>query len=543
MGSSSNFDTKSAAKGMAILSISMFISKIMSILYLPFLRAILGQEGVGIYQSCYGIYAYIYMIANAGLPVAISKIIAEYVSVGNKKDAIKAFKISRLLAICIGLISTIILIVFAGPITKVMKSEQAKIALMAIAPTMLLTTVLSCYKGYFQGLGNMIPTGVSQVMEQIANVVFSLLFAYFLIKVSLEIGVAGGTVGTTIGAFLALIYFVYYYRKRGSRGLGTIKNNPNVKRDSNEEILKKIIKYVIPITIAIAIQQLGSIIDIKMVKHTLMDTLSYSKAQTNILWGFYGQYNTLINVPLGLVSSISVSAVPMIATYVAAKDRKAVKTSINSTTKLMYLLAVPSAMGLAVLSKPILRMLKMDQEISTFLIYGSFVLVIMGIVYLQTSILQGLGRVKAATIFCAIGMVVKIIINYFVVSMPSINVYGAIISSASSFIVMFILNQWLINRVLKVKVKVIVAMIKPLIASIIMGVACGYSYMGLNKIFMVILGGYIGNALSLVISIIIAIIVYGITILVLGGVNKRELNILPKKLTNLIPNKLLKYIR
>lgn len=543
MGSSSNFDTKSAAKGMAILSVCMFMTKIMSILYLPFLRAILGKDGMGIYQSCYIIYAYIYMIANAGLPVAISKIIAEYASLGNRHDAIKAFKISRVLALGIGLLSTIILIVFARPIAIAMNSERATYALMAIAPTMLFTTILSTYKGYFQGLGNMTPTGVSQVLEQIANVFFSLICAYILMNFSVELGVAGGTVGTTIGAFLALSYFVFYYNKRGYEGLSHIKIEKNIKRDSNKVILKKILFYVIPITIAIGIQQLGGMIDVKMVKGTLVDVLGYSEQQKDILWGFYGQYTTLINVPLGLLSSISVSAVPMIATYSASKNRAAVKNSINSTMKLMYLLSIPSAVGLAVLSKPILRMLKLDQEISTFLIYGSFVLVIMGIVFLQTSILQGLDRVKAATIFCAVGMIGKIAVNYFVVAIPSVNIYGAIVSSAVSFGIMFVLNQWLINRVLKVKVKCIVPTIRPIIASTFMGLATYTAYKGVMTILGIISKGYIVNLIATVIAIVVAIVVYGIFILILGGISKRELNVLPGKLQRLIPKPMLKYIR
>ncbi|GAA0116254.1 putative polysaccharide biosynthesis protein [Clostridium senegalense] len=543
MGSNSNFDTKSAAKGMAILSICMFMTKIMSILYLPFLRAILGQDGMGIYQSCYVIYAYIYMIANAGLPVAISKIIAEYASVGNKHDAIKAFKISRLLAIGIGVLSTTILIVFAGPITRGMNTERSTYALMAIAPTMLFTTVLSTYKGYFQGVGNMVPTGVSQVMEQVANVVFSLLFAYILIGFSLELGVAGGTVGTTLGALLALVYFINYYNRRGYEGLAHIKIEKEIKRDSNKEILRKILCYVIPITIAIAIQQLGGMIDVKMVQGTLVDVLGYTEKQKDVLWGFYGQYTTLINVPLGLLSSISVAAVPMIATYNAVKDRKSVKTSINSTMKIMYLFSIPSAVGLAVLSKPILRTLKLDQEISSFLIYGSFVLVIMGIVYLQTSILQGLDRVKAATIFCAIGMVGKIIVNYFVVSIPRINVYGAIISSTVSFAIMFILNQWLINRVLRVRVRCIVPTIRPIIASAFMGIATYFTYNGIIKVLGLISNGYIFNVIAMLVAIAVAIIVYSVAIVLLGGVSKKEINILPNKIKNLIPQKLLKYVR
>ncbi len=181
MGNSSKLNTQSAAKGVAILSMAMLFVKLMSLLYVPALRAILKPEGIGVYYSCYQIFQYFYIIGNAGLPVAISKIVSEFIALGNYKDAVKTFKMARAMAFMLGLVLTLLLFLFAEPLAKSMNSEQSAYALMALSPTILITTILCAYKGYFQGRGNMTPTAISQVIEQIFNIGFSLIFAYLFI--------------------------------------------------------------------------------------------------------------------------------------------------------------------------------------------------------------------------------------------------------------------------------------------------------------------------------------------------------------------------
>ncbi len=542
MGNSSKLNTQSAAKGVAILSMAMLFVKLMSLLYVPALRAILKPEGIGVYYSCYQIFQYFYIIGNAGLPVAISKIVSEFIALGNYKDAVKTFKMARAMAFMLGLLLTLLLFLFAEPLAKSMNSEQSAYALMALSPTILITTILCAYKGYFQGRGNMTPTAISQVIEQIFNIGFSLIFAYLLIGYGNEYGAAGGTVGTTLGALVAAIYFFRFYEKNRANNIPLGYSHKGIERASNEEIAKKILFYAIPITIGIAIQQAGTLVDLKLVKGRL-DIAGFDKSNIEILWGILSQYTVLINVPLALVSSLSISIVPIISAHSATKDKKSLRNSVNTSVKAAYLITVPSAVGLSVFSLQILQLLKLDLNISGLLFYGSYVIILMAIVYLQTSILQGLGKVKAVTIFSVIGLIGKIIANYVFVAIPEINILGAIIGNAISFFIMLILNQLLINQSLKIKVSIIRPIIKPFIASAAMATVGLIWYNLVYKVFLMLSKGYIANALSIATTIFVAIVVYFVSLIYIGGIRKKDLQVLPKKLIRFIPKNLLLKIR
>jgi len=542
MGNSSKLNTQSAAKGVAILSMAMLFVKLMSLLYVPVLRAILKPEGIGVYYSCYQIFQYFYIIGNAGLPVAISKIVSEFIALGNYKDAVKTFKMARAMAFMLGLVLTLLLFFFAEPLAKSMNSEQSTYALMALSPTILITTILCAYKGYFQGRGNMTPTAISQVIEQVFNIGFSLIFAYLLIGYGNEYGAAGGTVGTTLGALVAAIYFFRFYEKNRANNIPLGYSHKGIERASNEEIAKKILFYAIPITIGIAIQQAGTLVDLKLVKGRL-DIAGFDKSNIEILWGILSQYTVLINVPLALVSSLSISIVPIISAHSATKDKKSLRNSVNTSVKATYLITVPSAVGLSVFSLQILQLLKLDLNISNLLFYGSYVIILMAIVYLQTSILQGLGKVKAVTIFSVIGLIGKIIANYVFVAIPEINILGAIIGNAISFLIMLILNQLLINQSLKIKVSIIRPIIKPFIASAAMATVGLIWYNLVYKIFLMLSKGYIANALSIATTIFVAAVVYFVSLIYIGGIRKKDLQVIPRKLIRFIPKKLLLKIR
>ncbi|WP_454053983.1 putative polysaccharide biosynthesis protein [Clostridium sp. Marseille-Q7071] len=542
MGNSSKLNTQSAAKGVAILSMAMLFVKLMSLLYVPVLRAILKPEGIGVYYSCYQIFQYFYIIGNSGLPVAISKIVSEFIALGNYKDALKTFKMARAMAFILGLVLTLLLFLFAEPLAKSMNSEQSTYALMALSPTILITTILCAYKGYFQGRGNMTPTAISQVIEQVFNTGFSLIFAYLLIGYGNEYGAAGGTVGTTLGALVAAIYFFRFYNKNRANNIPLGYSHKGIERASNEEIAKKILFYAIPITIGIAIQQAGTLVDLKLVKGRL-DIAGFDKSNIEILWGILSQYTVLINVPLALVSSLSISIVPIISAHSATKDKKSLRNSVNTSVKAAYLITVPSAVGLSVFSLQILQLLKLDLDISNLLFYGSYVIILMAIVYLQTSILQGLGKVKAVTIFSVIGLIGKIIANYVFVAIPEINILGAIIGNAISFLIMLILNQLLINQSLKIRVSIVRPIIKPFIASAAMATVGLIWYNLVYKVFLMLSKGYIANALSIATTIFVAVIVYFVSLIYIGGIRKRDLQVIPRKLIRFIPKKLLLKIR
>ncbi|MBK5240109.1 polysaccharide biosynthesis protein [Clostridium sp.] len=537
-----NLNKQSTSKGFAILSVASFMVKLLSLLYVPFLNNILGTDGYGIYASAYPIFVYVYILTNAGIPVAISKMISELIAVENYKDAVRTFKIARFLLFILGLVMSLLLLLFAGPLSIITKSANAKLAIMALAPTILISSILSAYRGYFQGRGNMTPTAVSQVLEQIANTIFSLAFAAYFIKYGMAQGAAGGTIGTTIGALVAVIYMINSYKKNKVFRVPKGYNKLNIKRLTTKKIIKRLLSYAVPMTICLGIQQAGLFIDLWLVKSRMIDS-GMSKSQVTILWGVLTKYTTLINVPIAIITALAITILPSISSLMALKDKKAVKGKVNYAFRLCFLVAVPSSVGLAVLAKPIVELLHFDSDVTRLLIYGSGVIILMAVVSIQTSILQGLGKLYLVTVYAVFGLMGKIIVNYIFVAIPRFNVLGAVMASGVSFAILLIFNNSAMNKTLRVKINLPNHAIKPIIASGIMAIVVKLIYINFNFVFSFIKEGFFANAMAIASSMILAILTYFFVLVLIGGITKEDLEGLPRKITKLIPVSILKRIR
>jgi len=536
------FKKQSTTKGFAILSAATFMVKLLSLLYVPFLRKILGGYGYGVYSSAYTIFVYVYILTNAGIPVAISKMVSELIAVGNYKDAVKTFKIARFLLLILGMTMSLLMLIFVVPLANATHSAPAKLAIMALAPTILISSVLSAYRGYFQGRGNMTPTAVSQVFEQIANTIFSLVFAACFIKYGISEGAAGGTIGTSLGALVAVVYMIYAYEKNKVFRVAKGYNKLNIKRFTTKKIIKRLLSYAVPMTICLGLQQAGLLIDLWLVQSRMLDSGIVPK-QVTVLWGVLSQNTTLINVPIAIISSLAITILPSISSLMALKDKKAVRSKINYAFRLCFLVAVPSAVGLSVLAKPLVYFIQYDSDVSRLLTYGSVVIVLMAVVSIQTSILQGLGKLYLVTVYAVIGLIGKIIINYIFVAIPSFNILGAVMANGVSFAILLTLNHITMNKALKIKINLFKHAIKPIIASGVMAIVAKLMYSNFDFIFSFIKEGYVANALAIIVSMTLAIVTYFFILVLIGGITKEDLGVFPRKITKLIPKSMLNRIR
>ena len=542
MSEQENFKEQSTTKGFAVLSAATFMVKLLSLLYIPFLRKILGEQGLGVYYSAYSIFIYVYILTNSGIPVAISKMVSELIAVGNYKDAVRTFKIARFLLLILGMIMSLLMLVLAVPLANGTQSATARLAIMSLSPTILITSVLSAYRGYFQGRGNMTPTAVSQVLEQIANTIFSLVFAAYFMKYGIAAGAAGGTIGTSVGALVAVIYMIYMYEKGKVFRVPKGYNKLDIKRFTTKKLIKKLLSYSVPMTVCLGLQQAGLLIDLWLVKSRMIVS-GIDKVQVDVLWGVLSQYTTLIGVPIAIISSLAITILPSISSLMAIQDKKAVRNKINYAFRLCFLVAVPSLVGLAVLAKPIVYFIQYGSGVSRLLIYGSVVIVLMAVVTIQTSILQGLGKIYLVTFYAVLGLLGKIITNYIFVAIPSFNVLGAVMASGVSFAILLTLNYFTINKVLKVKIKLSSHAIKPIIASGVMAIVAKLMYSNFNFIFSFIKEGYFANAIAILIAISLAILTYFFVLVLIGGITKGDLDVFPRKITKLIPRSILHRIR
>ncbi|MBP2031735.1 stage V sporulation protein B [Clostridium algifaecis] len=530
---------QSTTKGFAILSAAGMITKVLSLLYIPFLIHIIGDVGYGVYGASYQIYAFIFVIANSGVPVAISKLISELNAVKNYRDAVRSFKIARFMLVMIGIVMSIILIAFAEPIVSVTHYKKAYLSIVCLSPAILFTAVASAYRGYFQGKGNMTPTAVSQVIEQLLNIVFSLIFAAYLMRYGVETGCAGSTIGTSIGALASASFLMFCYSK-SSRFIVKNNFNENIKRLSRKQIVRKIINYGVPITLCVGMTYAGNIVDVMNTKVRLMAG-GLTDDSATILYGYLSKYQQLLNVPIAIISSLSAAILPAISAAAAIKDKTRVKNSINYSFRLCFLIAVPCAVGLAILSEPIFDLLKIRGG-SYIMACGSSVLVFMSVMQIQTTILQSLGKLYSATIYSVIGIACKIVVNYILIAIPRINILGAVAGSIVGYAIPIILNHIMIKKSLEVNVNMVTHAIKPLISSIAMGILVFTVYYVLDTLMGFISTGYIPNALSTIAAILVGILTYIFVLAVIGGITNKDMERMPKKITKLIPNFILSRI-
>lgn len=535
---------QSMAKGFAILSVGTMISKILSLVYVPLLTRILGgSEPLGVYNVAYQIYALIYVLTNAGIPTAISKLVSEFVATRDYKDSVKSFRMCRTILMLLGVSMALIMYFASGTIASLMNFPQAKFAVMALSPAILFTSISSTYRGYFQGNSNMTPTAVSQIIEQIFNLIFSLTFAAIFLKEGVAQACAGATVGTTLGAFASAVYLMVTYEIGRKKGIH-IRNPEGVRRKSNKQILNKIINYALPITVCIGMQNLGTLFDTSNTKTRLL-VAGFKDHKATSLVGNLAQYQPLINVPITVLTQLAVVILPAISAAMAIKDKKTVASKINFAFRLCFIIAIPSAVGLSVLSNPIYKAIYPSSVAGyRIMLMGAEVLVFMCLLQIQTSILQGVGKLYTVTIYSLIGVAVKIFTNYILVSIPNINVYGTIIGSIVGFSTTILLNYFLMKKSMRVKFHMFRFMKKPILASIFMGGASYGVYYALNFVIMYITKvSYMANLVALICAMVAAVIVYAVVLIVVGGIRKSDMELMPGALKRRVPIKIMAIMR
>lgn len=529
---------QSTGKGFAILSSATIAVKILSIIYMPFLLKIIGgNRPFAIYSVAYQVYAFIYVLTNTGIPSAISKLVSEFVAVGDYENATKTFKISRFLLFVIGTVMALIMFCVSGPLTIHMNYGEARYSVIALCPAILFTSVASSYRGYFQGMSNMKPTAISQVLEQILNTVFSLLFASILIRYSIEAGCVGATLGTTIGALASALYLIVTYEKNKHFKNSDSDNNKKVIINTNKQVLRRVLKYSIPITFCIGIISAGTLIDSYNITSRIIAGGNIKSYAQN-LYGMYSKYITLINMPVTIISALAMAVLPAISSAVALKDKNLINNKINFAYRITFLIAIPATVGFSVLSKPIYELLHLEDGYK-IMVFGSVIVIFSALVQIQTSILQGIGKLYAVTFYLVLGIIVKYIINYILVAIPSISIYGAIIGSAIGFGVPIVLNAIYMQRTLKLRINLKSYIYKPIVSSIFMAAVVYMIYNILSYMFGLILKGYLNNAISTLITIALGMLIYLYAMVLSKGINTNELDIIPSKIKRFVPNKII----
>lgn len=512
-------------KGTMVLVVAGVISKIFGAIFRIPLTNLIGAEGQSYYSMSYNIYSWLLVLATAGFPVAISKMVSERIAVGDFKNAHKSYKVSRKLMFAIGIVSFILCLFFARNIADFVKNPEAKYSIMALSPALLFAPLVSAYRGYFQGQQNMFPTGVSEICEQMFRVVVGLSLSFLLIGYGSEYASAGATFGASAGLMVTFILLTIIYNTDRKKKTELI-NNQNIKEESSKKILKELIDIAIPITIGASIMPLMFNIDAAIVMRRLQAT-GWSLSMSKKLYGLIGGYcDPLTGLPGVFIDAIAISLIPAVTAALTLNKHDEINKNIETGIKTMMVVAYPCAIGLIVLANPILHMLygahpdEADMATLTLQIL-SLGIITLSIMRVFSSALQGIGKMILPVINLGIGLVVKVTCSYALVGIHALNVNGTAIGSVLTFMVVAVLNYCGLRRHADVKIDIKGVFVRPLFASAIMGL-CAWS---VHKITFSLCDS---NTISTLAAVVIAVLAYFVLVFKTKVITREDAYLIPK---------------
>lgn len=520
--------------GAAILAASAILVKVIGAVYRIPLGNILSDAVMGDYNSAYNIYNFFLTISTAGLPVALSKTISEANALGRKNQVDKAFRVAFLTFLTMGLISFFCMTVLAVPMANIVISNpKAVYCVLALAPSVLCVCVMSAFRGYFQGHFDMMPTGISQVIESLFKLVIGLALAIFFVNFAAkpEFGSVGAIIGVSCGSVVALAYILFLFFR--SRRRGRKRAHATDVPDSSKRIFANLLKLAIPITLGASANSLVTLVDTKLVMsqlqtvYAVVDGLGKEAAldAARDLYGIYSKTMSIYNLPFSMMVPLTACIIPAVSACLAKRDRVGAQRISESALRVGLLLALPMGMGLFALGGPVMGLLFPAIDVSIagpLLSVLGLASIFVALQLLCNSILQANGMVNLPILAVVIGGIVKLIVNYILVGNPDIRINGAPVGTLCCFIVISGLEVFIIRRALPAPPRFIHAILKPLIAAAVMGAAAWASY-GLLTNFL-----HLGNSLATVGGILVGVAVYLILVLSLHVISKQDLELMPK---------------
>lgn len=509
-------------KGALILTVAGILVKVIGSVNRILLSRLLGGEGIGLYQMAYPIYTLALSISSAGIPVAISIIVAEKIARGDYRGANRVFNISLTLLTVTGIIFSFILYYGAGWLTEnhFVRDSRAYYAIAALAPAIFFVTVLSSYRGYFQGLQMMTPTAVSQIFEQLLRVVTMIAFAYLLLPRGLEFAAAGASFGAGPGAAAGLLVLIYYYWTHRKGFKAQMEMQPDLVQESGWSIIKRIIKLALPVSLANIMLPLVSNIDLLIVPARL-EVAGYTVEQATELFGYLtGMAVALINLPTILTASLAASLVPAVSEAFTVGDKQRIYQRTVTAMRISNLITIPAFVGMWLLATPISQMLYGTPNAGLPIAIMSLGVVLLGIHQVTTGVLQGLGYTAIPLINMVISAVVKVILSWYLTAMPSLGIEGAAWATNADFGVAALLNMYFVYKYVGFSLD-IKDTLKTVVASAVMGGAVLLTYDA-------VMSNIFHNTLATLTAIAIGGAVYGVVLLLVGGVNARDIEKMPK---------------
>ena len=512
----------------SILMVAGIVTRIIGVLYRSPVTSIIGDEGNGYYSIAVNIYTMILLISSYSIPMAVSKVVSAKMAVHQYKIAHKVFKCALIYVLVIGGIAS--LITFFGASVLIPSNQPKAIPVLRIlAPTIFFSGFLGVFRGYFQAHRTMIPTSLSQIVEQVFNAFFSVYLAWVFMSINIPEGMtkniplasAGGTMGTGIGALAGLVVVVFAYCLIRPYLLWRAERCKQPYEESKRELMGRVLQTAWPIIAGTAVFSITNLIDMGMVVRILQQ-IGFSEANAKALYGqLSGKYVTLTTLPVTISTAVATAALPSIATSVKLKERKQVRRKMALTYRISMIISVPAAVGISALGPQIIHMLfPSASDGGTLLTVGGVSIIFLALCQTSTGILQGIGHIKVPVVGAILGAITKVILNMVLIRIPSINVLGAVLSTTGCYLVAGVFDVIMLSRLTGTKFDIMGSFLKPIIGSAAMAAATLGSY----HVFYQLLQS---NTIATLLAICIAVAVYGLVMLLIKGIVEEDLQTVP----------------
>ncbi|SFQ45467.1 stage V sporulation protein B [Lachnospiraceae bacterium XBB1006] len=523
----------------SILAIAGIVSRIIGLLYRGPLHAVIGDVGLGFYQSAYAFYTIILLISSYSIPSAISKIIAQKLALKEYKNAHRLFRGAMLYVMAIGALFSVVLYLGA----EIFVEKDAIWVLRAFAPTIFLYGILGVLRGYFQAHGSMIQTSVSQIVEQIVNAVVSIGGAYLLIKHLMGtmtipedeagkvqrgiFGAVGSALGTGAGVLVALLFMLVIYGLNRNFFRKRRRQDMSLNEDSYMEIFKVITFTVVPFILSTAVYNLSGSINTKIYTGIYKEWKRLSALEVQTAWGiFSGQALTIANIPIAFASAMSAAMIPSISALIVAEKVEEAKRKIAMATRVTMVVAIPCAVGMLFLAEPLIYLLFQDTA-ESLVVAGKLLgvltpsVIFYALSTLNSAILQGINQMKKPIYNAAIALVAQTICVGLLLRYTTLGIYGVAIANTVYSGIMAWMNQHATKRAIGYRQELLKTFAIPLCASGIMGIVVLGG-------FKVLQFGLRSMRIATILAVCLGIVVYGMALLLLKGVSEEEILQMPK---------------
>lgn len=525
--------TGAVIKQASFLMIAGLVCRVIGLLYRSPLREVIGETGAGYYTFANEWYSILLLISAYSIPSAVSKVMAERLALERYKDAQRVFYTSLGYAVVVGGLAAIVC--YFGAPMLLSNTPGAVLALRVLAPTILLSALLGVMRGFFQAHNTMKPTAISQIGEQIIHAVVSIVAAYGFIKLAANeeqissYGAAGGTLGTGAGVLFALFFMLVVYMANRKTVKRNIKSDVTARQESFGEVIKVILMMVTPVIFSTCVYNVSGVID-QTIYNNMSAWQGLTAVEASNAYGAYG-YNCkpIINIPVALGSATATAIIPAVASHFALGEKKEAIARIDECVKFTMFIAIPAAVGLAVLSCPVIHMLYPSADFIESGIYLSMSAVSVVFYCLSSvtnGVLQGLGKPRLPVVHAAIALVVNVIVLALLMLMGA-GVEAVIIATVLYSVVVCILNAVAIRQVLGYRTDMKACYIHPILSALAMAVAVGAIYWIPYTFAPAVVSRYMISAILTVIAVVAGVLVYMVMYLQISKMPVEEIRKLP----------------